>query len=491
MKKILYTAVSVLLLVSVAFCADNQTRFGEGLLIEASPEITGANGETINNGTDETWTFDATNTILGNCLWLGADATADQYLYAEWGATDRYLMWDSSAAAWVVLGDMTFSNNVDITGDLDITKTLTVDTLDGSVVFTGAAVTFDGLIAVDSFSTSAIFTGANVDMDGKLTVDTLDAAAVVFTGATGVTFDGDVTITGNLDITYDLTVDTLDGNVVFTGESATFDGLIAVDSFSVSAIFTGANVDMDGKLTVDTLDAATQVFTGDIDVDGDVDITQTLTVDTLDGDVVFTGASATFDGLIAVDSFSVSAIFTGGDVDMDGKLTVDTLDAATQTFTGDIDVDGDVDITQTLTVDTLDGDVVFPGASVTFDGLVDCDTFSNAATVFTGASVVFDGLVDVDTLSNAAVVFTGANVTFDNAFTGGSTVRGSDTFASNAAADTVVIAGAVATDFYFVQWTSDPGCSSVVYVVAGTGSLFVNSAEAVVGTPTYDWFRMK
>jgi len=419
MKKILYTAVSVLLLVSVAFCADNQTRFGEGLLIEASPEITGANGETINNGTDETWTFDATNTILGNCLWLGADATADQYLYAEWGATDRYLMWDSSAAAWVVLGDMTFSNNVDITGDLDITKTLTVDTLDGSVVFTGAAVTFDGLIAVDSFSTSAIFTGANVDMDGKLTVDTLDAAAVVFTGATGVTFDGDVTITGNLDITYDLTVDTLDGNVVFTGESATFDGLIAVDSFSVSAIF------------------------------------------------------------------------TGGDVDMDGKLTVDTLDAATQTFTGDIDVDGDVDITQTLTVDTLDGDVVFPGASVTFDGLVDCDTFSNAATVFTGASVVFDGLVDVDTLSNAAVVFTGANVTFDNAFTGGSTVRGSDTFASNAAADTVVIAGAVATDFYFVQWTSDPGCSSVVYVVAGTGSLFVNSAEAVVGTPTYDWFRMK
>jgi len=69
--------------------------------------------------------------------------------------------------------------------------------------------------------------------------------------------------------------------------------------------------------------------------------------------------------------------------------------------------------------------------------------------------------------------------------------NGEATFSSGASADTVTISGALTTDIYTFDWTSDPGTPGAVWFERKAGSFIVHTAGAVTGTPSWMWTRRK
>lgn len=86
-----------------------------------------------------------------------------------------------------------------------------------------------------------------------------------------------------------------------------------------------------------------------------------------------------------------------------------------------------------------------------------------------------------------------ADWTFSKAITGASDWRGSNTFTTTAIADTVVISGALATDYYIVMQTGTGSVDAqdVLMVEAKEDTLIVHRLASGASGLAYDWFRFK
>lgn len=116
---------------------------------------------------------------------------------------------------------------------------------------------------------------------------------------------------------------------------------------------------------------------------------------------------------------------------------------------------------------------------------------------YSGTFATISDSAYVDTLTSGVATITTGTVTTLTASTNliaGSTVRGSDSFATTAETDTVTISGALDTDYYFLTPTGssiDADSDDLLMAEAGTGQLIVHRPANGTSGLTYNWLRVR
>ena len=219
-----------------------------GIMIKLSDTQTF--GVYSNEGTPSA-TFDSLGnaTISGN-LTVGEDATVSGTLYAdrivtrfgELTATETATMvtnitniTESSASALLALGATTTDTHVEIVKDITLTESLAVfgDTLLGQTMIAGGLLV-DGTITVANDSIETVTDTLYIQKNRLAALDIMGGTLVVTT-------QGDVMITGNLDITGNITLKNSFGSVVASLDqegNATFSGSLTVNKLRFDEIAT-------------------------------------------------------------------------------------------------------------------------------------------------------------------------------------------------------------------------------------------------------------
>jgi len=295
---------------------------------------------------------------------------------------------------------------------------------DDTLKLTTLSVSGNGTITGTLTVTSTITASGNLDVTGTVTVDTLDAATSYVTGNLDVdgtaTFDGNVDVTGALDVDGKFTTDTADVSVADVAtniihgastlsaeETGVLDGVTPGTAAASKVLVPDANLDI---ATVNKI-GADSVVTGDLDVATNfthganiLSASETGVLDAVTPGTATASKAAVLGTSREIDSVGVAVVLddikfdsaatfgasvtcsstlgmTGtltasGDADVTGTMTVDTLNATTTTVTGDMNVDGtltateNLDVTGTVTVDTLDASVQYVTGPVSLDSLM-------------------------------------------------------------------------------------------------------------------------
>ena len=278
----------------------------------------------------------------------------------------------------VITGVTTFSNNLAITGDLDVDGHTELDNLNVSGVSTyqsavdiDADLDVDGLTNLDEVNVSAAATFADlVDINGGLNANTaivgnLSENRVVIVGSTknleddaNFTFDGttltlggsaNLSVAGNTTLTGDVTT-----NANFTNTGiATFSGRVEVDAIGISSNIISTISGHGETLFIDPYpdglsNEGTVIIKGDLQVDGTTTTVNSTAVSVNDaifriGDVTsnrtITGAVASGVSTVTLDSvvgINTGDILTVTGIDASGIGTVASYNTSTKvvTYTG-------------------------------------------------------------------------------------------------------------------------------------------------------------
>jgi len=234
-------------------------------------------------------------------------------------------------------------------------------------VYAAGFSTFIGDVKIGSAQTTLTAIGNSVGVGTDAPAFLLDIRSAVSTGTTSLYVKGDTRITGNLDVTGDISYDEVTGRNLYITGLSTFVGLSSAQDVRVGAALSVVGV---------------STFHGNIDANGHTDLT-TVTV---------SGAS-TFTGNIDANS----ALDIAGALDVHGHSEIDDINVSgASTFAGNIDANGDLDVDGTTNLDVLDvdgatnfgADVTFAGASynVVWDKSADSLEFADEASAMFGTN---------------------------------------------------------------------------------------------------------
>ncbi len=234
-------------------------------------------------------------------------------------------------------------------------------------VYAAGFSTFIGDVKIGSAQTTLTAIGNSVGVGTDAPSFLLDVRSAVSTGSTSLYVKGDARITGNLDVTGDISYDEVTGRNLYITGLSTFVGLSSAQDVRVGAALSVVGV---------------STFHGNIDANGHTDLT-TVTV---------SGAS-TFTGNIDANS----ALDIAGALDVHGHSEIDDINVSgASTFAGNIDANGDLDVDGTTNLDVLDvdgatnfgADVTFAGASynVVWDKSADSLEFADEASAMFGTN---------------------------------------------------------------------------------------------------------
>ena len=406
-------------------------------------------------------------TTISNTLNVTGATTFDDTLNVT-GATTFDDTLDVSGATTIsntlnVTGDTVLNNtsigNLDVSGATTISNTLNVTgatTFDDTLNVTGTTVLNDTLTVNSDVS----ITG-NLDVDTQATfasvnVEDLTQGRVVIVGIDGELQDdstltyngGTLTVTGDVDITGVLDVDTAAVLANLTVEDLTQNripliGAAGLIEDSESFTFDGTTFAVVGS----------QTLTGNLDVDTQATLASVNVEDLTDNRIVIAGvngeledsADLTFDG----STFNVGQ----------GNLTVDVLTGNTQ-IVGTLDVDSQVTLASATIEDLTDNRIVIAGtsgeleddANFTFDGTSFNISNTFAVTVASG-NVSTTGSLEVGTTANVDGNFSVNTTQFTVDSTNGNTyaagtltVDGAVDFNSDLTVDGNIVLGSAATN---------------------------------------------
>lgn len=280
---------------------------------------------------------------LGNAT--GDDVTVTGYVAASvipktTGASDL----GSAALTWGTLfaESGSFSDNVGVGGDVTVTGTSTLATVDiGAGAIDGTAI---GATSHTTIKGTTIDATSDFTIDGLvITADTITNDAVLTVAATGLTLDASLDIALSADGD-NITMDDGTTTMVDFDLSSNAPTLKLMDGAQVANYFS-IGVAANGATTLTTVDtdaaAANLIVTADGTVD--IDSAGALTLDSGAGILLepAAGSVITLDGTITVDggvvagatSITTEALIATGDVDL-GNATSDTI-----TVTGQFDSD--------------------------------------------------------------------------------------------------------------------------------------------------------
>ena len=208
-------------------------------------------------------------------------------------------------------------------------------------VYAAGFSTFIGDVKIGSAQTTLTSIGNSVGVGTDAPSFLLDVRSAVSTGSTSLYVKGDARITGNLDVTGDISYDEVTGRNLYITGLSTFVGLSSAQDVRVGAALSVVGV---------------STFHGNIDANGHTDLT-TVTV---------SGAS-TFTGAIDANS----SLDLAGALDVHGHSEIDDINVSgASTFAGAADFNGAVDIDGHTELDDVNvsGMATFLGANIVAAG---------------------------------------------------------------------------------------------------------------------------
>jgi len=235
----------------------------------------------------------------------------------------------------------------------------------------------------------------------------LDVRSSASVGTTALYVYGDAKITGDLDVTGDITYDEVVGrNLRITGLST----FVGVSTFK-SDVYVDGNLNVVGDITYDEVVGRNLRITGlstfvgvstfksDVYVDGNLNVV---------GDIVYdevSGRNLDISGIATIATLGVSAATTSKDLLVTGVSTFSGIG----TFASDVYVDGNLNVGSAIT-------------SYAATGIVSATAFYGDGSNLTGVSTTFTGSIGIQ--SGGTVIGTG--ITMLN-ITGGGSTAWSDT----------------------------------------------------------------
>ena len=239
-------------------------------------------------------------------------------------------------------------------------------------VYAAGFSTFIGDVKIGSAQTTLTSIGNSVGVGTDAPSFLLDVRSAVSTGSTSLYVKGDARITGNLDVTGDISYDEVTGRNLYITGLSTFVGLSSAQDVRVGAALSVVGV---------------STFHGNIDANGHTDLT-TVTV---------SGAS-TFTGAIDANS----SLDLAGALDVHGHSEIDDINVSgASTFAGAADFNGAVDIDGHTELDDVNvsGMATFGSANIVAAG----GTFQVGA----GGTVLYvdtDGTLTIGSATTLATV---------------------------------------------------------------------------------------
>ena len=364
-------------------------------------------------------------------------------------------------------GAITFTGAVDLHANVRMDSDQNNDGTDGAITFTStingsyaltldadtAAVNFQGALGGTTKLTSLTVSGGQIDLDTVATTGIISVTGtnIDLNGATYYSDDGNITFTGPVDLTVNVTVnsdqdnDGTDGTITFTStingaKTLTLDadggvvglqgavgGTTKLTSLTVNGgqidlntvattgaiSVTGTNIDLNGA-TYES-DDGNITFTGPVDLHASVTVDSDADNDTTDGAITFTGTI----NAATAGTQSLTLDASGGAVNLQGavgnsarlaSVTVDggQIDLNSVATTGVIDIEG-------TNIDLNAGSYSSQGGNITFTGAVDLE-HSSGVTVSSGSgggNISFSSTVDggralTVTAGTGSVTFSGA-----------------------------------------------------------------------------------
>ena len=282
-------------------------------------------------------------------------------------------------------------------------------------VYAAGFSTFIGDVKIGSAQTTLTAIGNSVGVGTDAPAFLLDIRSAVSTGTTSLYVKGDTRITGNLDVTGDISYDEVTGRNLYITGLSTFVGLSSAQEVRVGAGLSVVGVStFHSNITVAGLSTFTGIstFGSAVHVGGALDV---IGISTFKGNIDANGA-LDVDGQTDLDVLNVSdtatfaaGLVANGDVDL-GNATSDTI-----TPTGRFDAalvpasDGAIDLgTSSLEwrnvyVDghselddvNVSGASTFAGAA-DFNGAVDIDGHTELDDVNVSGMATFAGAIDID-----------------------------------------------------------------------------------------------
>ncbi len=377
-------------------------------------------------------------------------------------------------------GNIKFTGAVDLTVNVSVDSDKDNDSNDGDITFTstvngsktltldasGGAVDLQGAVGGTTKLTSLTVDGGQVDLDSVKTTGAIDIEGtnIDLNGTAYESDDGDITFTGAVDLTVNVSVDSdkdndsNDGDITFT---STVNG-----SKTLTLDASGGAVDLQGavggttkltSLTVDggQVDLKSVKTTGAIDIEGtNIDLNGTA-YETDGGNITFTGA-VDLAANVSVDSDKDG---TG----TDGSITFTSTIDGGQTLTldadgGTVDLQGNVGGTTKLTSLTVDGGQVDLD-SVKTTGAIDIEgtniDLNGTAYETDGGNITFTGAVDL--AANVSVDSDKDGTGTDGSITFTSTIDGGQTLTLDADGGTVDLQGNVGGTTKLTSLTVDGG----------------------------------
>ena len=447
-------------------------------------------------------------------------------------------------------GDITFTGAVDLTTDVSVDSDADTDSTDGDISFTStidAATAGSQSLRLDADGGSVTLTGAvggtnklkslNVSKAAQVDLASVAAAGAISVTGTNIDLngsdyksdDGDITFTGAVDLTTDVSVDsdadndTSDGDISFSStidaetagtESLTLDadggdvtltgavgGTRKLDSLTITGadiilgaisltgtftITAGGTTTLNGDITVDDTDVA---FNGPVVLGTDVTIDTDGNDDSTDGDITF---DSTVNAKTA-GSQSLTLDADTGDVTLAGaaggtkKLKSLTVRKAAQVDLASVTAKGAISVTGTTNIDLNGSDYKSDYGDITFTGTVDLTTDvsvdSDADNNFVGGDIEFTSTIDAATAGSQSLTLNAGtgDATLPEAV-GGTTKLKSFTVSRAGQVDLAPVAavGAISVtgtniDLNGASYKSDDGDISFTGAVDLTTDVTVNS----------------
>ena len=341
-----------------------------GVIFTFSPEIIGANGETMSNASDGTWDFGAANlTTTGTstagaqtfngALTVGTDGVGHTVTFNSDTAGDTFV-WSDTAEKLTITGTNAATaldvadGNVVIADTLDVNGTVDIDVTTAAI--TGTAADLTAIVLVTSNAAGGIdidtgTSGIDVDLDatGPFAIDG-DLTAIGSAGADGGTADGDndLLVAGDSEVDGIFDVDgSVDADVTTFNVTATQPDLTAMvlnashadSGIDINSGTRGVDIDTTGEVSIDggvvnvgggTPDTAAGdndlYVTGDFEVDTVVDLDGSVDADVTTFNIAATAADITAIVLTTSNGSGGIDVNTGSggvDIDTTGTVSID------------------------------------------------------------------------------------------------------------------------------------------------------------------------
>lgn len=327
-------------------------------------------------------------TVTGDFVSIGSGTvsqlTVTEFIHATSGDFDSITVNNLIASGTVVItGEVDISGTLDLT-DLNVSNTISGNTITGNVgrfetitgvdaVFTnlsGGTITGDTLLWTTATGQYLNLTSGDFDhiVVGGISAQTITGINIQ---ASGIEVANDVTITGNLNVTGDFTVDDITVDHI-TANSGDF--------IRISGTTITGNIGLFDQIDVINLNAVGLEFSGDQTISGDLAIV---------GDLIVSGNTTLKKDVIIASGLTVSGeisgtVITAQSGNFDVELSTPTIYASTGDFdnvfiqnqlnvTGNTSLEGTLDVTGDTTVgnlnvtgdQTLSGNLTGDGGSIT------------------------------------------------------------------------------------------------------------------------------